>query len=317
MPRDGSDTYYLPPGSEGVPDQSIESAKYNLLIADLELDLNLPRPIAVGGTGATNPFDALVAMGGEMADQEITNYDADVFKPGSFHSAGSATNPPVAAHAFVGFCYALDDDNLFIEARDLDDAAVPSPMWVRRKKAGVWGAWSRDIDTTTYVEAGGDTMTGLLILSGDAVTGLGAATKQQMEAADTAIGDLAENYTDVAIAAEIVRSDAAYQVKDAQLFAGIPINSQTSYTTVATDAQKCIAGTGAMTINSSLYTAGTVISFAAYGGTMTIACSGNSLYWVNTSGTAVTGTRTLPNRGIATALKMPDGNWIIGGNGMT
>jgi hypothetical protein len=40
-----------------------------------------------------------------------------------------------------------------------------------------------------YVDVAGDTMTGLLILSGDAVAATGAVTKQQMEAADTVISD--------------------------------------------------------------------------------------------------------------------------------
>lgn len=40
-----------------------------------------------------------------------------------------------------------------------------------------------------YVDVAGDTMTGLLVLSGDATAALGAVTKQQMEAADTVISD--------------------------------------------------------------------------------------------------------------------------------
>lgn len=40
-----------------------------------------------------------------------------------------------------------------------------------------------------YVDVAGDTMTGLLILSGDAVAATGAVTKQQMEAADEVISD--------------------------------------------------------------------------------------------------------------------------------
>ena len=101
-----------------------------------------------------------------------------------------------------------------------------------------------------------------------------------------------------------------------QLFAGIPVNPQSNYVTVATDAQKCIAGTGSITINSALYPVGTVLTFAGYGGSMVIACSGNAIYWIGPSG-VVGGNRTLPDRGIATALRTPDGNWIIGGNGLT
>lgn len=319
MPRDGSDVYHLPPGSEGVPDTTVESAKYNALIADLELDLNNPRPITAGGTGATTSFDALIAMGGEMAGQTIVNYDAHAFKPGSFHSAVGATNAPTSGHAFVGFCYTTDDNNLFIEARDIDDTAVPQQMWVRRKKAGVWGAWATDVDPTKFVSIAGGTMTGPLVLSADATAALGAATKQQAEAAATAAGSsatsTAHSYTDSQISAEVTRANGAYQAKDAQLFAGIPINNSSNYTTVVTDAQKCIAGTGTITINSALYPVGTVITFAGYGGAMTITCSGNAMYWISPSG-IVSGNRTLPDRGIATAIRTPDGNWIIGGNGL-
>jgi len=40
-----------------------------------------------------------------------------------------------------------------------------------------------------YVDVAGDTMTGLLVLSGDATDAKGAVTKQQMEAADTVVSD--------------------------------------------------------------------------------------------------------------------------------
>ena len=97
---------------------------------------------------------------------------------------------------------------------------------------------------------------------------------------------------------------------------GIPINAESNYTTIASDAQKCVAGAGTITINSPLYPAGTVITFAGYGGLMTVTCSGGTLYWIGPTG-VVTGNRMIPDRGIATALKMPDGNWTIGGNGMS
>ena len=46
MPRNGSDLYYIPPGTEGFPDTTIESEKYNNYIHDVETDLNTPRPIS-------------------------------------------------------------------------------------------------------------------------------------------------------------------------------------------------------------------------------------------------------------------------------
>ena len=104
------------------------------------------------------------------------------------------------------------------------------------------------------------------------------------------------------------------QAKDPQLFAGIPINGSSNYTTVAADAQKCIAGTGTITINGGLYGAGTVISFIANGSTMVIANT-QTMYW-NNAGAVNTGSRTLSNVGVATAICI-GGAWMITGNGLT
>ena len=100
------------------------------------------------------------------------------------------------------------------------------------------------------------------------------------------------------------------------VYPGIPINQQSNYTTVAADSQKAITGTGTITINSAVHPVGTALTFIGYGGAMVIACSGNTIYWIGPSG-IVAGNRTIPDRGVATALRTPDGNWVIGGTGMT
>jgi Chaperone of endosialidase len=151
MPRNTSSIYYVPPGTEGFPDTTIESEKYNNYIADVAADLNLPRPIVAGGTGADDANEALANLGAEKSSQEIKNYNADVFLPGSFYSAANATNPPVANHAFVGWAVSSDkpatppaDLNVVVQARDQNDIAVPGRLYVREKKAGVWGPWGID-----------------------------------------------------------------------------------------------------------------------------------------------------------------------------
>ena len=53
MPRDGSGVYSQP-YPDVVSGTTIESAKYNGNVNDVEQDLNTPRPIVAGGTGATN-----------------------------------------------------------------------------------------------------------------------------------------------------------------------------------------------------------------------------------------------------------------------
>jgi hypothetical protein len=146
MARNGSGTYELPhpPVETG---HTIESIVYNGFTADVAGDLNTARPILYGGTGENNAVAALDALGGEVRQIQVTNYDSHVFKPGSFYSLAGATNAPVAGHAFAGICYnaviaGLGTTDMFIEARDLGDAVtIPPIIYVRQKVAGVWGAW--------------------------------------------------------------------------------------------------------------------------------------------------------------------------------
>jgi hypothetical protein len=107
------------------------------------------------------------------------------------------------------------------------------------------------------------------------------------------------------------------QPRDPQLFAGFPINaSGNGYWTTAQDSQKCMAFSGVVYINSGVHPVGTAITFIGYGGAMTIVCSGATMYWISPSG-LTSGNRVLPDRGIATAVRTQDGNWVIGGTGLT
>jgi hypothetical protein len=144
MPRDGSGIYSRPPGTDGAPDTTIESAKYNAFVADIEQDANTARPIIAGGTGANNARDAMVTLKGEITQQLVDNYDMYPFISGSFYSTTGATASPVAGHGFVGICYAADTNNMVLEARDQTDTVVPGRKYAREKKSGVWGAWKVD-----------------------------------------------------------------------------------------------------------------------------------------------------------------------------
>ena len=62
-PRDGSGVYSTPPGTHGTPNTTILSANYNSNVDDVAADLNTPRPIVAGGTGATTAAGALTALG--------------------------------------------------------------------------------------------------------------------------------------------------------------------------------------------------------------------------------------------------------------
>ena len=86
-----------------------------------------------------------------------------------------------------------------------------------------------------------------------------ATTKQYADNRDNAIYAAAVN-------AAAANGNAAYQPLTPQLFAGIPsLNWGNGYVTIATDAQKLLWGTGAITINSGLYPIGAVISVLAWG----------------------------------------------------
>ena len=177
MPRDGSEIYYIPPGTEGIPDSTIESIKYNEFIHDVEQDLNHPRPIVAGGTGGSTEEEALFNLSGEMAYQVVTNFDTHPYIPGSFYADAAATAPPVAGHAFAGIIYQANlAGDMVVEARDLTTGV----NYIRIHSGGVWGTWSVD-NTSQFVKKSGDVMTGLLTLSGGPTADLHAATKKYVD----------------------------------------------------------------------------------------------------------------------------------------
>ena len=93
-------------------------------------------------------------LGGEGSKIEVTNYDSHAFTAGSFYSKASATNPPVAGHAFAGICYVavvsgVATSDMFIEVRDRDEATQPGSLYVRQKKNGTWSGWLKAVGTTT------------------------------------------------------------------------------------------------------------------------------------------------------------------------
>jgi hypothetical protein len=150
MPRDGSGIY-TQPFPIVVDGTTIESAVYNGFTTDVATDLNTPRPIMAGGTGASSADQALFNLAAEKAAQVVTNYDSHVFLPGSFRSAAGATGAP-NAHAFAGtvtigeaLANPPTNQNVVVEARDLGDTVSPGRKYVREKKAGTWGSWGEGV----------------------------------------------------------------------------------------------------------------------------------------------------------------------------
>ena len=104
-----------------------------------------------------------------------------------------------------------------------------------------------------------------------------------------------------------------------------PINEQSAaYTAVAADAGKIIfhpstdANARTFTINSNAnvaYPTGTVLTFINMTSqVVTISITTDTLYL---AGTGSTGSRSLAQYGIATAVKMTSTTWLISGNGLT
>ena len=112
---------------------------------------------------------------------------------------------------------------------------------------------------------------------------------------------------------------------DAVGFRNVPIASKSAaYTTVLADSGKVIfhpstdANARTFTIDSNAnvaYALGTVLTFINMTSqAVTIAITSDTLYL---AGTGTTGSRTLAQYGMATAIKMTSTTWIISGSGLT
>jgi len=195
MSRDGSGIYHIPAGTfPQYPDTTVESADWNSAFADLEQDANVARPIVAGGTGATTAAAARSNLAAERAMQVVTNYGSATFENGSFKSAPGATGAP-SANAFAGTALVFDTNNIILNGYDL----TTGQRW-QRTKATTWGAWT-ETTVTNYVSKSGDTMTGALVLYGEPVAPLEAATKDYVDALAVVIGSsfllAANNLSDV------------------------------------------------------------------------------------------------------------------------
>lgn len=115
---------------------------------------------------------------------------------------------------------------------------------------------------------------------------------------------------------------AAYSTSQIAALVSVPQNTQSvDYTCVLGDAGKAMVESGSsktITIpanGSVAYPVGSTLTFANNtSGTMSIAITTDTMYL---AGTATTGTRTLAQRGMATAYKISSTVWFISGAGLT
>lgn len=112
IPRDGSNVYSPPAGTTATSGTTIESAKYNAFVADITSDLNLARPVSVGGTGVSTvaaaqgvfkiaPYDGAANISGtwEWQDDVGAVFGNDADASISWVSADSALTMSIGATA--------------------------------------------------------------------------------------------------------------------------------------------------------------------------------------------------------------------------
>jgi len=293
MPRNGSGVYSHP-FPDVVEGTTIESAVFNGNTSDVEQDLNTPRPIVAGGTGANNAHDAMIALSGEIAGQVVTNYDTFPFVDGSFYSASGATAAP-SADFWAGTCAGAITGSPVLVARCITNSGRTGAM-VRRKIGGTWGAWEPQAGTTAdldaaYVNVTGDVMTGDLSIS-KASPGLGLHKTASGQPA-TLVGSLngvvrwqlrlgndeGESGSNLGSSFDILRFN------DAGGFAGSAINIKRSggEVTVGSTVASSNAGTGALVVTGGVGVGGSVNAGA------TISAAGGDLILYGLAGTANAG----------------------------
>lgn len=75
MARNGSGVYSLPAGSTVANGDTSDASDINTPLQDIEADMNTPRPVVAGGTGATSASAALVNLGLTATAAEINILD--------------------------------------------------------------------------------------------------------------------------------------------------------------------------------------------------------------------------------------------------
>ena len=159
MPRNGSEVYSRPAGTTAISGATIESAKFNELMADIANDLNVARPVVAGGTGAGTPeiartnlgvaigtdvqgFDAgLASIAGltVAADQGIYATGADTyatFALGSLSRTLLANTTEAGFRSTLGVAVVIDEDNFATDSATRPPSQQSTKVYVDTSVAG-------------------------------------------------------------------------------------------------------------------------------------------------------------------------------------
>ena len=119
MPRMG-DTYVAHAGTKAVSGQTILSVPYNAFVDDLVSDLNFPRPVSAGGTGAAAPSVARENLGLKIGT------DVQAFDAGLQSIANLTTSADLMIYATAEDTYATATLTPFARTvlDDADAAAI-------------------------------------------------------------------------------------------------------------------------------------------------------------------------------------------------
>lgn len=168
MPRNVNGVMSKPSGTEAAPNETIASAKFNATIDDIISDLNAPRPVTAGGTGAVTEAAARTAL--DVAQKQASNSDATagrglivgafglggttavtasdwngINRSGYYRppSGGSATGAPTTSAALAMHHVQINTDGNASQTAWATTGSVLTVYSRFRNSAGTWSAWSQ------------------------------------------------------------------------------------------------------------------------------------------------------------------------------
>ena len=171
MPRDGSNIYHPVAGcNDSVAFGLIRSRKRQNTTPTSPTFRRAGSQSAIAESWQAAPYAPAAprmrcsASKPRWSSKIVTNWDSQIWVPGSFYAASSATGAaPVPGHAFVGQCYSSamhcrlillhQSEHHSRGARSERRSTVqPGLRYIREKKAGVWGPWNVDVGSAAVAQ---------------------------------------------------------------------------------------------------------------------------------------------------------------------